>query len=79
MLDRYDITSPEMNDLLALERLDPPQGVRSDYHMAVVASAVMNSRMGASRSVSPAELLPEWGTKKPMSIEQQLDIFRSLG
>ena len=81
LLDCFDITSPEMNDLLALEVLDPPQGVRSDHHHAVLACVVANSRMAGkgARSFKPADFLPEWGTQEPMSNKDILNIFRGLG
>ena len=70
-----------MNDLLALDLIDPPPGVRSDHHHAVLACVVANSRMAGkgAKTYRPADFLPEWGTKKPMSVEDELNIFRSIG
>ena len=70
-----------MNDLLALERLDPSQGVRSDHHHAVLACVVANSRMASkgAKTFRADEFMPEWGTKKPMSNKDIMNIFRSIG
>lgn len=80
LLEQFDITSPELNELLALERLDPPMGVRSDHHLAVLASVVANSRMASkgSKTYRPKDFWPEWGSRKPMTPAQILAQFDAM-
>lgn len=67
------MTSRELVELMALERMDPATGTRLDHLFAVLCAVVANSRMAGkgAKAFKPAEFLPDWsGRRKKKSLDR---------
>ena len=82
MLD--DLTSEQISEWVAYDRLDPIGPKRNDYGWALLCSVVTNlvmdiySKKGSQpKHVAPADFLPDWDgskekiSKKPQTVEEQ--------
>lgn len=61
---RYgDMTSREVVELVAAERLDPPIGLRLDFLVSMLCAVVVNTtpRKKGAQAAKPAEFMPKWG------------------
>ena len=80
MLEKYDITSNEFTELIALYSSGPDVGDRVDYGMAQLCAVTATSAMGSKRAFRADEFLPKWGVKRDIVLSDQdtLELFRNI-
>ena len=79
MLERFDITSDEFTEVIALHVMGPDVGDRVDFGLAQLCAVVASSSMGSKRTFSAEDFVPKWGAKQEQSDEDVLEMFRQMG
>jgi hypothetical protein len=79
MLAKYDVTSDEFTEVIALHMTSPEVGDRIDYGLAQVCAVMATSAMGSKKRFAAAEFVPKWGHKPAEKTDADVvDIFRQI-
>lgn len=79
------LTSVQLSEWEAYDRIDPIGTWRDDYRMAVLASLIVNivSRLYAKKGhtpkeITPAEFMPNWSGEKKIVKAQSIEEMKSV-
>lgn len=76
MLSKMD--SREISEWMAYYSMDPFGEVRADYRMAMLCCLTANINRGKGQPSKISDYMPEFGPKKPQTMEEMKTILMSV-